>query len=151
MTHVSEENTTVNSAYYGDGGMIHEFMSAATDLFGSSCLLQFEDFNSNDAFPLLAAFREKYLSYNDDISYASVRVQPPRVRCVCHTAVSRAGRVSVPRPYSLAHSPPARTLRCMFGECAWARLTPWQSLYRWYCAGVSLQSYMYCRCHYTVE
>ena len=67
MTHVSEENTTVNSAYYGDGGMIHEFMSAATDLFGSSCLLQFEDFNSNDAFPLLAAFREKYLSYNDDI------------------------------------------------------------------------------------
>ena len=35
------------------------------------CLLQFEDFNSNDAFPLLAAHRDTYLTYNDDIQVGS--------------------------------------------------------------------------------
>ena len=63
----SEAGTEVNSAYYGEDSVIDEFMSAATDLFGRGCLLQFEDFNSNDAFPLLAEYREKYLCYNDDI------------------------------------------------------------------------------------
>ena len=63
----SEAGTEINSAYYGAGSVIDEFMSAATDLFGRGCLLQFEDFNSNDAFPLLAEYREKYLCYNDDI------------------------------------------------------------------------------------
>merc|ERR1712007_256634 len=41
--------------------------SAATELFGAACLLQFEDFNTNDALPLLAEYREKFLTYNDDI------------------------------------------------------------------------------------
>jgi len=67
ITSKSTAGTVINSAYYGDGNMIEEFMQAATDLFGKNCLLQFEDFNSNDAFPLLAGYRDKFLTYNDDI------------------------------------------------------------------------------------
>ena len=67
VTNTSADNTIVNTAYYGPNNMIEEFMGSATELFGSSCLLQFEDFNSNDAFPLLEAYRNKFLTYNDDI------------------------------------------------------------------------------------
>ena len=79
VTHTSEAGTVVNSCYYGEGNLIDEFMRAATELFASNVggapLLQFEDFNSNDAFPLLAEYREKYLTYNDDIQgTASVAV-----------------------------------------------------------------------------
>eukprot|EP00930_Biecheleria_cincta_P026140 TRINITY_DN18477_c0_g1_i2.p1 TRINITY_DN18477_c0_g1~~TRINITY_DN18477_c0_g1_i2.p1 ORF type:complete len:631 (-),score=122.09 TRINITY_DN18477_c0_g1_i2:190-2031(-) len=63
----SAAGTLVNSAYYGKNNMIEEFMQAAVDVFGKQCLLQFEDFNSNDAFPLLATYRDKFLTYNDDI------------------------------------------------------------------------------------
>ena len=58
-THKSAQGTLVNSAYYGENNVIEEFMKAATELFGQRCLLQFEDFNSNDAFPLLAECRGK--------------------------------------------------------------------------------------------
>lgn len=67
VTEKSPAGTVVNSAYYGEGNAIMEFMTAATELFGCRCLLQFEDFNSNDAFPLLAEYRKKFLTYNDDI------------------------------------------------------------------------------------
>jgi len=67
VTHKSAAGTTVNSAYYGEDSLIREFMDAAIDIFGKKCLLQFEDFNSNDAFPLLAEYRDKCLTYNDDI------------------------------------------------------------------------------------
>ena len=69
--HTSEAGTQVNSFYYGPHSFVGEFMGAAAGLFGPQCLLQFEDFNSNDAFPLLAQYREQYLTYNDDIQVDS--------------------------------------------------------------------------------
>lgn len=57
----------VNKVYHEANGLIEQFMTAATEVFGKQILLQFEDFNSNDAFPLLAAMREKFVTYNDDI------------------------------------------------------------------------------------
>jgi len=75
VKHKSSAGTDVNSAYYGEDSLINEFMTASTELFGKACLLQFEDFNSNDAFPLLAEYRNKFLCYNDDIQgTASVAV-----------------------------------------------------------------------------
>eukprot|EP00927_Polykrikos_kofoidii_P065297 TRINITY_DN61073_c0_g1_i1.p1 TRINITY_DN61073_c0_g1~~TRINITY_DN61073_c0_g1_i1.p1 ORF type:complete len:666 (+),score=73.54 TRINITY_DN61073_c0_g1_i1:67-2064(+) len=74
-THKSPEGTVVNSAYFGTDNLIAEFMDACEELFGPHCLLQFEDFNSNDALPLLAEYRDKHLTYNDDIQgTASVAV-----------------------------------------------------------------------------
>merc|ERR1719420_147956 len=67
VKHKSEAGTMVNTCYYGADSMINEYMVAATEIFGKGCLLQFEDFNSNDAFPLLAEYRDKFLTYNDDI------------------------------------------------------------------------------------
>ena len=63
----NEAGALVNEAYYGEGNMIDEFMNAAVEVFGDNVLLQFEDFNSNDAFPLLASTRRRFLTYNDDI------------------------------------------------------------------------------------
>jgi len=84
----SSAGTDVNTAYYGKGSFIGEFMQAAVDLFGKGCLLQFEDFNSNDAFPLLAEYRDKFLTYNDDIQgtasvavaaiLGGIKIQKPR-------------------------------------------------------------------------
>jgi len=67
VKHKSDAGTDVNTCYYGKDSFIREFMTAARDMFGPACLLQFEDFNSNDAMPLLAEYRDEFLTYNDDI------------------------------------------------------------------------------------
>ncbi|CAK9052742.1 Coatomer subunit beta (Beta-coat protein) (Beta-COP) [Durusdinium trenchii] len=67
MKHEGPSGAMVNTAYYGPCSLIGEFMQAASELFSRKCLLQFEDFNTNDAFPLLQEYRHKFLSYNDDI------------------------------------------------------------------------------------
>jgi len=103
--------TEVNTSYYGDKSFIGEFMSAATDLFGTGCLLQFEDFNSNDAFPLLEEYRTKFLTYNDDIQgTASVAV------------AATLGGIKIQNPSCKSLVEEARQLRFLFHGAGSANL-----------------------------
>ena len=46
--------------------VVEEFCEAAYHCF-PNCLIQFEDFQTTQAFDILEKFRDKYLCFNDDI------------------------------------------------------------------------------------
>lgn len=63
--YLGTQTKRVRGAAYDE--LIDEFINAAREVFGEYTLLQFEDFANQNAFRLLAKYRDQCCTFNDDI------------------------------------------------------------------------------------